>query len=439
MKKITSLILALVMCLSLCATAFAAYGETGDETTDTDVTWNFTGADEDLNQLNEILPLVTSFSDVGRTAWFYNDVMECAKLGIVQGFEDGKFHPEDKVTSIQFLVMLTRTFYNDTVESYKKLAVNGQAWYWPNTQAAKQIGISTGLAKIDEDPMNRYEMAVALHNILAKKGYTPTNVEIARIGMLMPDTATATTAYKTAVANCYNNKIITGMDNGNFEGAQSMTRAQACTVIVRMLKLVNKYNPGDNDNDQYDDGKSQVEETVGKLANGQPATVENVVAILKQIEREYPTNTPWGPDGTANNNWYKETAGSDVTTLNKQLKNRLGSYGTNLQYSCGGFMAMVSDRIFGKSGAPAREIYSFAEARPGDIVYQIKTATGEISHVATITDVQTVNGKAMASTCDGNVNGHINWTWNGAAGIGAYGMTNKPGNLQYRIFTRYPA
>ena len=36
-----------------------------------------------------------------------------------------------------------------------------------------------------------------------------------------------------------------GMADGKFHGEESMTRAQACTVIMRMLKLINSYNPGD--------------------------------------------------------------------------------------------------------------------------------------------------------------------------------------------------
>ena len=47
---------------------------------------------------------MTSFSDVKTTAWYYKDVMECAKLGIVAGFENGTFRSDDKV-SIVFIVL----------------------------------------------------------------------------------------------------------------------------------------------------------------------------------------------------------------------------------------------------------------------------------------------------------------------------------------------
>ena len=402
--RILSFLLALLMCLSLTPAAGAADG----------------------------------FSDVGTSAWYYDDVMECAGLGVVTGYEDGRFDPEGKVTSVQFIVMLTRTFYNDAVEAAKATASG--SWYAPNVKVAADTGMSTDLAAIDDNPMNRYEMAVALHNVLAKNGYTPTDAQSVSIIGILPDTRTASSTYRTAVANCYNCGIISGMDNGNFEGTQTMTRAQACAVIVRMIDRIGGAEPAQPTTPTQPETPAQPQQPEtpaqtepGKtLANGKEITVENVVAILKEIEEEYPSGTTWGPSGTANNNWYKEGPGSDLTTLNR-------NFSVSFVYACGGWAAMVSDTIFGKSGAPAREIYSIADARPGDIVYKINTTTNTISHVAIITCVGTVNGKAMANTCDGNVDNQVVWgSWDPAAGFGTYGMTSKSGGIQYRIFTRYP-
>lgn len=144
--RFISLLLALVMSFSLITTAFAADipdgadpiygGSDGTEVigyvdADNHVVWfdnapygadGETPAEDNIDNVqpdadntfvDEDLALVTSFSDVKRTAWYYNDVTECAKLGIVAGFENGTFRPDDKVTGVQFITMLTRTFYND--------------------------------------------------------------------------------------------------------------------------------------------------------------------------------------------------------------------------------------------------------------------------------------------------------------------------------------
>ena len=40
----------------------------------------------------------------------------------------------------------------------------------------------------------------------------------------------------------------------------------------------------------------------GYLTNGQPVTEENVLALLRQIERDWPTGTIWGTNNQGNNN-----------------------------------------------------------------------------------------------------------------------------------------
>ena len=125
--RFISLLLALVMSFSLITTAFAAdIPEDAITITDDDgnviyltdsegnviywynpetgeTVWYNTDDNADNTQptdnadntfVDEDLALVTSFSDVKRTAWYYNDVTECAKLGIVAGFENGTFRPD---------------------------------------------------------------------------------------------------------------------------------------------------------------------------------------------------------------------------------------------------------------------------------------------------------------------------------------------------------
>ena len=121
--RFISLLLALVMSFSMITTAFAAENtdipedaititdddgnviyltdsegnviywynpETGETVWyNTDNTSDNTQPVDNTNDafVDEDLALVTSFSDVKRTAWYYNDVTECAKLGVVAGFE----------------------------------------------------------------------------------------------------------------------------------------------------------------------------------------------------------------------------------------------------------------------------------------------------------------------------------------------------------------
>ncbi|MDE7262295.1 MAG: S-layer homology domain-containing protein, partial [Oscillospiraceae bacterium] len=352
-----------------------------------------------------------SFSDVGPGVWYYEDVMTCAGLDVVEGSEDGAFRPDDDVTSVQFLAMLTRAFYSDWVETAKQNMPAGAAWSWPYTSAAETVGISADLAAIDGNPMRRYEMAVALYNILNENGYTAAHdVELAQKAADYKDISQN---YIESAAACYHYGIISGID-GSFSGDQAMTRAQACTVMVRLLKLINGEVPSGPDNNQPQQPE-QPGQTPGTLANGQPAAVENVVAILKEIELAYPTGTIWGnPTVVPDTNYYKDGPADaidptrDVSFVNRQI----GTINnTNMRYACGGWACMVSELIFGKTGAPAREIYSVEDMRPGDIIFYIDESTNVLKHVAIVTGIQQIDDAWYFYTCDGNFGGKVAWDW----------------------------
>ena len=404
-KRMLSLILALILSFSLCLPAIAAGG----------------------------------FSDVPATHWAYQDIMACAEQGIVQGFSDGTFRPEEKVTDVQFIVMMTRTFYAAQLNDVAVPA--GQPWYYANVKVAEDVGMlkyGVDTLTMSDSAMNRYDMAFVLSTTLFANNMLASLEQRNAARDSIKDATSIPNNRTIVVYNAYHFGIITGMADGTFSGTQSMTRAQACTVIMRMMNLLNNYNPGDEDNDQHDDGESQNQgETAaaGKLTNGEDATVENVVAMLKEIEEKYPTGTPWGPVGTANNNWYIAPATSkarDVVTCT----NKVGA--ADMTYACGGWAAMVSETIFGQSGAPAREVYSIKDARPGDLLYKIQN--GRLAHVAIVTSVvkNSDDGTWRFSSCDGNINGKVSWTWNNEYGFGSNGLTNLSGSITYRIFTRYP-
>ena len=209
-----------------------------------------------------------------------------------------------------------------------------------------------------------------------------------------------------------------------------------------MLKLINSDNPGDKDNEQYDDGKNQNTETnppaqtTGKLANGQDATVANVQAILAELKCEYPEGTLWGVFGTPNTNYYNHACGSNHDV--KKLMNSIGASRLDLKYACGGWMCMVSERIFGETGAPAREVTDVSKLRPGDIIVSYNK-DGSIYHVGIVERVERnpdQNNEWRYSKCDGNANGCVSWSKMKQPPAGELGTMRS--GITARAFTRYP-
>lgn len=427
--RFLSLLLALVLSFSLCGPALADFDP-------------------------------SDYSDVSEKHWAYDNIMYCSEWEIVKGFEDGTFRPEGQVTYAQFIAMLARTFYSDEVAAVTDTA--GKPWYYPYMTVARDhdLDFKTNIVNLGgwpevvvaDDPVNRYEMASILRLTLMDYDKDPLAVQWKTVtGSIkdydqIPEMDDAQ-IYWMAVPSCYYVGVLSGMSDGCFHGEEFMTRAQACVVVTRMINVINGETPGVPSTPQQPtqpetppqpQQPEPPEQTgTGLLANGQPATVENVQAILDQIKQEYPEGTPWGAPGTANNNYYADGPRNGDTTRDIGAIS-VGDYNVvSLQYGCGGWMAMVSERIFGKTGAPCREVTDITKARPGDIV--IKLGYGDnytVTHVGIFLSYEPGDQWSTPSflTCDGNNggrrgNGTVLWGLrNSAGGLGTY----------YRIFTRYP-
>lgn len=431
--RFLSLILTLVLSFSLCPTALA-----------------------DLDP--------SDYSDLKENYWAYDSIMYCSEWEIVKGFEDGTFRPEAEVTYAQFIAMLVRTFYGDEVDAVTDTA--GNPWYYPYMKVARDhsLDFKTNIVNhggwpevvVANDPVNRYEMASILRLTLMDHDKDPLAVQWKTVTGSIKDydqipEMDDMQIYWMAVPSCYYVGVLTGMSDGKFHGEESMTRAQSCVVITRMLNVINGETPAVPSTPQQP-AQPETPQPVGSglLANGQPATVENVQAILDQIKEEYPEGTTWGAYGTPNNNWYEDgpsvgdktrdvaVAISNIGSAQNQYTGATGSI--DLRYACGGWTAMVSERIFGKTGAPAREITDVTKARPGDIV--VKITNGHVSHVGIFLSYEPgytqygITNLPRVITCDGNMNAHSTGT-----GTVSWYMPNSVRNglgSDIHILTRYP-
>lgn len=400
----------------------------------------------------------SDYSDVSEDHWAYDSMMYCSEWNIVKGFEDGTFRPEEKVSSAQFIAMLTRTFYADEVASVTDAA--GQPWYYPFAKAAENKQITEGLGSIDDTPMSRYDMAAVLNNIIDEEHVillvaTMQNLlyRSGKVAEPLPmdwsyqwmkaakqtirDWDNIPEQYGKAVSMCYALGALTSMSDGTFSSDQTMTRAQACVVITRMKDLTEGKLPSAA-SQQPAQPETPQQTGSGLLANGQDATVESVLAILEKIKEKYPTGTSWGdPDIVGETNYYAD--GDKVS----DARSLIGTW-ADTTYACGGWATMVSNRIFGMTGAPTREVTDVTKARPGDIVIEFGS-DGRASHISIFLRYEPahtaygINIKPAIHTCDGNSNGEVYWDKcdGSCSGKILHGGLSDFGT-RIRIFTRYP-
>lgn len=196
MKKTVSLLLALVLALGLAVPALAV-GPT--------------------------------FNDVPSTYWGYADIEAVAEAGLMNGTGNGAFSPEMKVSAAQFLTLLGRLVFPETT-----VGAN-DTWFGPYVAAAQSAGLLTG-TQVDvnqpEAEISRYDMAVILRAAGKQLGVAEKAAQSGEV----TDYGEVPTKYAEAVLAVYGMGLIRGDQAGNFNGANTMMRAEVATVIMRLAK-----------------------------------------------------------------------------------------------------------------------------------------------------------------------------------------------------------
>ena len=84
----------------------------------------------------------TTFSDVNQSSWYYDDLNKLSTLGIVNGYPDGTFKPENTLTRGEFIKMLTMV-----AEIWSDKKLTGVHWAESDWNALNDNGlleVSTG-------------------------------------------------------------------------------------------------------------------------------------------------------------------------------------------------------------------------------------------------------------------------------------------------------
>ncbi|HRH93931.1 MAG TPA: S-layer homology domain-containing protein, partial [Candidatus Peribacteria bacterium] len=156
------------------------------------------------------------FSDllVRTPQWYARPVCLGRQLGIVGGYPDGRFRPEQTVNLAEALKIATLTF-RVKVEAAKP----GMPWYEPYVVAARQRGILLNLLGKPDHEVTRGEMASMTAVLLAESD------------------ASSSSSAANGTAVCGNDKLETGeqCDDGNMENGDGCS--QLCIVVPEPVRL----------------------------------------------------------------------------------------------------------------------------------------------------------------------------------------------------------
>ncbi len=264
------------------------------------------------------------------------------------------------------------------------------------------------------------------------------------------------------VGYCVKNNLLSGYDKLHYGASDLVTPAAACTVILRARGVLG----GDGSVWSYNTACSYVaglgwinesttqaktitrgdmavliyrafagpqQESVpqqpgdGYLTNGKPITEENVLELLRQIEKDWPSNTVWGTHNTP------DTHKNDVPSTESGRIMR--GYHTSSIYACGGYASMVSSLIFGDTANLGRKLDDLTKMRPGDIVFLV-SSEGKVGHVAVA--LESPNQEGCFHRTDGNHGETVQWP--DIDDLRSYRLSGFSGitPLHLEVWTRYP-
>lgn len=113
-----------------------------------------------LGEVEDLTKDGNRFSDVPTTHWANVYIARAATLGIITGYDDGRFGPDDKVTYEQAITMIIRSLHLNS----EAVAAGG----YPDgyISIGNEYGYTEGLTITKGTPLKRWQVSVMLHNAL---------------------------------------------------------------------------------------------------------------------------------------------------------------------------------------------------------------------------------------------------------------------------------
>lgn len=212
------------------------------------------------------------FKDVPRNNWAFEYIGEMQKRGIINGYPDGKYYPDNYVERCEFAkIMVGAAGLRTGDASGEYFAdVKYNDWFYEYVETAKEY--LTGYKSFGQNyfrPNNyalREDIAVALVKL---KGYDTKNTDQNILQTMFSDYDSISASAKPYVATAVDRGLVSGYDDGTFKGQDSITRAEAAAMLWRAYQYGN-----DNKTTEVSDNSNN-SQTLGDVNNNKTDDTKN--------------------------------------------------------------------------------------------------------------------------------------------------------------------
>lgn len=213
------------------------------------------------------------FTDVPDNHWAKDDIELMADLGIIEGHGDGTFGPEESVTREQFSKMMVLTLGLELIEPsvpfFEDVAKTDWSYKYVETARYYLTGFRTGNGDYFRPTSSavREDMAVA---VVKGLGLSVDDADLSVLNQYN-DQGDISSNLRPYVARAITEGIMVG-DNGYFEALSTLTRAEAATLLARLIR---------EEKVVYDDEKVTYDDTSSDDESDDSSKTPELVATMK--------------------------------------------------------------------------------------------------------------------------------------------------------------
>lgn len=180
------------------------------------------------------------FSDLTSEHWAYKNVTNLVENGVINGYPDGTYRPENTITRGEFFKLMMTAAEGE--EFFTILNMVAEKWTDSYMHYAENEGLmmdGTSIENVD-DPITRLEMVVVLSKTASKKNIRRAFYEDGKATLkttTFNDISELSEIDQIYIKNATDLGLINGYTDGSFKPNGYMTRAEVATIIYRFLSI----------------------------------------------------------------------------------------------------------------------------------------------------------------------------------------------------------
>jgi hypothetical protein len=180
-----------------------------------------------------------SFIDIPAGYWAYDAIDNLYTKGLVSGYPDNTFRPDEPITRAEFVAMLVKALNLSVAKPDTPIFIDVAAgdWYYGPVETAVKANLVKGYANnefLPNAPITRQEIAAILAQALGKADDDAANASA--ITGFTDDSRIAGWA-RGFVVETVKAGLLKGYPDGSFGPMSNTTRAEACAMISNLLSL----------------------------------------------------------------------------------------------------------------------------------------------------------------------------------------------------------